>query len=86
MNNNIEHFQWTDELVKEYARSFGYAGEPCIEEFKKEHTFIQWDWQEEIEKCMKSPYYLAINYLRVNDEPFTTFLNEKQFNSYFGIK
>ncbi len=30
-------FQWTDELVKEYGREFGYAGEPDIEEFKKLH-------------------------------------------------
>lgn len=42
-------------------------------------------WEEEIKKCVKSPYYFATNYLTVNDKPFTTPLNEKQFNSYFGM-
>ncbi len=37
-DNQPVKFEWTDELVKEYGREFGYAGEPDIEEFKKSHS------------------------------------------------
>lgn len=37
-DNTPDTFQWNDELVKEYGRQFGYAGEPDIEEFKRNHS------------------------------------------------
>ena len=36
--------------------------------------------QEEIIKCIKSPYYFATTYLLVNDKPFTTRLTEREYN------
>lgn len=46
------------------------------------------DWKAEMEKCVKSPYYFATNYLTIKNEkretlPFTTFLTEEEFNNYF---
>lgn len=43
--------------------------------------------KEEIEKCLKSPYYFATKYLTITDtdgvkRPFTTNLSEQEFN-YF---
>jgi len=43
------------------------------------------DILNEIEKCKESPYYFAITYLRIKnlageEFPYTTHLNEKQFN------
>lgn len=43
------------------------------------------------EKCKKSPYYFATNFIKVKDAegnllPFTTSMTEEEFNSYFIIK
>lgn len=35
---------------------------------------------EEIKKCKESPYYFATKYLLINGKPFTTRLNEVEFN------
>lgn len=42
------------------------------------------DSKEEIERCKNSPYYYATKYLTVNGKPFTTRLNEEDFNKYFN--
>ncbi len=39
---------------------------------------------EEFEKCKKSPYYFAINYIKVGGKPFFTRLTEKEFNEQFN--
>jgi len=38
------------------------------------------DWDAEIEKCKSNPYYFATTYLNINGKPFTTRLNEEEFN------
>ena len=40
--------------------------------------------EEEIRKCIDSPYYFATKYLVVNGKPFETPLSEKAFNSFFN--
>jgi len=45
--------------------------------------------KEVLEKCKKSPYYFATNFIKVKDtkgnlHSFTTHLTEKEFNSYFN--
>jgi hypothetical protein len=42
------------------------------------------NWEEEIIKCKESPYYYATTYLTINGKPFTTLLNEQEFNKYFN--
>ena len=44
----------------------------------------------EINKCKKSPYYLAITYLTFENSKgeiakYTTLLSEKEFNDYFKL-
>ncbi len=43
------------------------------------------DWQDEIEKCKKSPYYYATNYLTLNGKQFTTRHTEEEFNKFFRL-
>ena len=38
---------------------------------------------EELQKCNKSPYYFATNYLTRDGKPFTTNLTENEFNRRF---
>jgi hypothetical protein len=40
--------------------------------------------EEELERCIKSPYYFATNYLIVNGEKFSTRLSEEEFNTKFN--
>jgi len=35
---------------------------------------------DEIRKCLESPYYFATKYWKVNGKPFTTNLSEEEFN------
>ena len=42
------------------------------------------NWNEELEKCKKSPYYFATKYLTVNGKPFTTLHSEEEFNKFFN--
>lgn len=37
---------------------------------------------EECKKCAESPYYFMTNYVIVDGKPFTTLLQEKEFNEY----
>jgi len=34
----------------------------------------------ELIKCRENPYYFATKYLKIQGKPFTTYLNEDQFN------
>lgn len=43
------------------------------------------DWQEEMQKCIDSPYYFATKYLTVNNKPFETGLTEEEFNREFKM-
>lgn len=38
----------------------------------------------EFNKCKESPYYYATKYLKIKGKPFTTLLNEKEFNYQFN--
>lgn len=49
----------------------------------REVVDLEIDWKEEIDKCKKSPYYYATNYLTINGEKFTTRHTEKEFNNFF---
>ena len=40
--------------------------------------------KEEYEKCIKSPWYFATKYLVVNGKPYTTPLDEEEFNKRFN--
>ncbi len=37
-------------------------------------------------KCVNNPHYFMTNYWKVNEEPFTTELTEKQFNHFFKLR
>lgn len=41
-------------------------------------------WREETEKCAASPYYFMTKYCLVNGQPFTTAMNEEEFNKHFN--
>jgi len=38
---------------------------------------------EELNKCLASPYYYAMNYLTLNGKPFKTNLTEEEYNERF---
>jgi len=40
--------------------------------------------EDELEKCVNSPYHFATNYLTVDGEKFSTLLSEEEFNSKFN--
>jgi hypothetical protein len=40
---------------------------------------------EELEKCLKSPYYFATTYAKVSGKPFITDLSEDDFNRFFNV-
>lgn len=40
---------------------------------------------KEYERCRKNPYYFATKYLTVDGKPFTTNLNETEFNSFYNL-
>lgn len=68
---------WTDELVKEYGREFGYAGEPDIEQFKKDHTPTSTSAEWEILS------YEFDNRIQIpNAEPYITFSNNFKDKQY----
>lgn len=58
-----------------------YSSSNILEEkeYPNEFSLIPKNWKEECEKC-KNPYYFATKYLRIDGKPFTTYLNEEQFN------
>ena len=39
--------------------------------------------KEEYERCIKSPWYFATKYLRVNGKVYTTPFDEEEFNRRF---
>lgn len=41
--------------------------------------------KEEIQRCIKSPYYFATKYLTVNGKPFRTLYGELDFNKFFNV-
>lgn len=45
------------------------------------------DWEEEMEKCVSSPYYFYTHFIHIKTEdglkPATTRLTEEEFNKYF---
>jgi len=48
-----------------------------------------YDINDEINKCIQSPYYFAITYLQVKRpdgklRKYTTMLSEQEFNDYFN--
>ncbi len=50
-------------------------------EYPNEFRLIPKLWKEEYNKCKDNPYYFATKYLKIDNKPFTTHLNEEQFNS-----
>ena len=40
-------------------------------------------WKEEMQKCIKSPYYFYTTYVIVNNQPATTRLSKEEFNKIF---
>ena len=48
------------------------------------------DWQEELDKCLKSPYYFYTNYVKVQSKDgvvnATTLLSEEDFNKKYFKK
>lgn len=43
------------------------------------------NWEEELQRCLKSPYYFATAYMKVNGKGFTTHLTEDSFNRAFSM-
>ena len=41
------------------------------------------DWESEMEKCKKSPYYFYTTYCKVQGQPPTTIYSEEEFNNLF---
>ncbi len=94
--NAADRIEWKVTLCDKY---FGYdknytrlTDDEIIEMYKKEHPQEKQSvdsikdneyWENEINKCKNSPYYYATKYLTVNGKPFTTMLNETEFNTFF---
>jgi hypothetical protein len=85
-------------LFKIYPNDFweGRSGMFAINEVNRDRRTIDTmrlvDWDEsnphnpikELEKCVKSPYYFATSYMKVNGLPFITDLTESDFNRHFN--
>lgn len=62
--------------------SYFYLSDDALgeKEYPNEFRLIPENWTEGYNKCKKNPYYFATKYLKIQGKPFTTYLNENQFN------
>lgn len=85
----LKHIGYSD-LTKKYYFLSGSKGQKVditedIEQIIKYNSDPEYLKEiNEIERCKTSPYYFATKYLQINGKPFTTHLNEKDFNEYFN--
>lgn len=56
------------------------AIEKRLQELEKLSPKEKLHWEQEMKKCIDSPYYFATTYLTVNGMPFTTLYTEEEFN------
>lgn len=62
----------------------GYFYRPKLDEINQtnpdEFRLVPKELLPELIKCRENPYYFATKYLKIQGKPFTTYLNENQFN------